>query len=90
MEDWTQESALELGVPFGLGLFSQVRRRVGPEVGPTSTFYSCTSTGMRGPTGILGQPNTALARGQDTWMASIRQQSFSQRKPKVIGLATQV
>ena len=27
--------------------------QVGPEVGPTSAFYSCILTGMHGPTGIV-------------------------------------
>jgi hypothetical protein len=41
----------------------QVRsRQVGPEVGPTSAFYSSIPTGMHGPTlYLLGQPNTLLA-----------------------------
>jgi hypothetical protein len=32
------------------------KRQVGPEVGPTSAFYSCILTGMHGPTCIFWAP----------------------------------
>ena len=36
-------------------------RQVGPEVGPTSAFYSCVPTGMHGPTCIFWANLTAFS-----------------------------
>jgi hypothetical protein len=47
---------------------SESRRRVGPEAGPTSAFYSCVPTGLHGPTRIFRADLTlltpALSRSQ--------------------------
>ena len=37
-------------------------RQVGPEVGPTSAFYSCFPTGMHGPTFIFWAKLTHFSR----------------------------
>ena len=39
------------------------RRQVGPEVGPTSAFYSCIPTGMHGPTCIFWANLTLFSLG---------------------------
>ena len=40
-------------IPLFNWIYAKVReRRVGPEVGPTSAFFSCIPTGMNGPTRI--------------------------------------
>ena len=43
------------------------RRRVGPEVGPTSAFHSRTCTGMRGPACIFWANLTPFSLGGTKW-----------------------
>ena len=42
-------------------MIERERRQVGPEVGPTSAFYSCSPTGMHGPPYIFWANRTPFS-----------------------------
>ena len=53
--------------------YTQVRKtRDGPEVGPTSVFYSCFPTGMHGPTYIFWANLTPLSlQAYAVWLRDV-------------------
>jgi hypothetical protein len=50
---WNRMSPYAQDVWTGAALGKVRKSRVGPEAGPTSAFYSCIPTGMRGPTCVF-------------------------------------